>query len=119
MNKKGFTLIELLGVITILSVLALITIPIIDRSVNQGKDNLYDVQNGQLVKALKDYYAENLSEFNRVAGEGCKSVGDLKSTGYLPTDLKDPRTNKDISEDTQVCAQKNGAKVTYSIKESS
>ena len=123
MNKNGFTLIELLGVIVILSVLSLITVPIIDRSLNQGKKNLSDVQKGQLIKALKNYYAENLVEFGSISTDqnnpSCKTIDNLKRSGYLPTDLKNPKTGSDLSEDIKICAYKDGNLVKYSIKEKS
>ena len=103
MKKNGFTLIEMLGVIVILSVLSLITVPIIDRSLNQGKENLSDIQEGQLKKALKNYYAEHLSEFNNINNRECKTIKKLKADGYLPIDLKDPKTDADLSEDIKVC----------------
>ena len=128
MNKNGFTLIELLGVIVILSVLSLITVPIIDRSLNQGKKNLSDIQKGQLIKALKNYYAENLGKFNIDIDDGsaCRSIEDLKNDGYLPIDLKDPKTNTDLSEDIEVCVSREKVcsddvcsyKDSYSVDES-
>ena len=128
MKKSGFTLIELLGVIVILSILSLITIPIIDRSLNQGKENLSDIQKGQLIKALKNYYTEHLSEFNAVMDSDCKTVGQLKENGYLPTDLKDPTTNSNLSEYIKVCVSKEkdcnndgnicSSKTSYSVLES-
>ena len=131
MKKNGFTLIELLGVIVIISVLSLIAVPIIDRSLNQGKEGLSEIQRGQLTKALENYYAEHLSEFNSI-GESpvCKSIADLKDFGYLPTDLKDPKTNNNLSESIKVCVSRKKAchndgykdvcsyKASYSVKES-
>ena len=40
MNKKGFTLIELVGTILILSLVVLIAIPAISRSLNNGVNNV-------------------------------------------------------------------------------
>ena len=115
MERNGFTLIEMLGVIVILSILSLITIPVIDRSLNQGRENLSKIQEGQLIKALKNYYAEHLSEFNN-DNPTCKSSDDLKNFGYLPTDLKNPKTGEDLT--VCVCAWKNGNKIKYSCKKS-
>lgn len=107
MKENGFTLIELMGVIVILSILSLITIPLIDRSLNKGKNRLSEIQKEQLIKALESYYAEHLSEFNAIGeGSDCKTVAQLKENGYLPTDLKDPKTNLDLSEDIEVCVSK-------------
>ena len=123
MRKSGFTLVELLGVIVILSVLSLIAIPVIDRSLNQGKDNLSSVQEKQLIKALKNYYAENISKYSKISTDvdnpSCETIGDLKSFGYLPTDLEDPKTGSPLSEDIKVCAYKDGNLVKYVIKEES
>ena len=118
MKKNGFTLIELLGVIVILSVLSLIAVPVIDRSLNQGKENLSDIQEGQLKKALKNYYAEHLSEFNNINNKRCKTIEELKTDGYLPTDLKDPKTNKPLLEDINVCALRDNKKVKYYVEKS-
>lgn len=118
MKKNGFTLIEMLGVIVILSILSLITIPVIDRSLNQGRENLSDIQERQLIKALKNYYAEHLSEFDDVStsedSPTCKSSDDLKDFGYLPTDLKNPKTGDDLT--VLVCAWKDGNKIQYFVK---
>ena len=40
--KKGFTLVELMTVIIILGVLALITYPIVDKSIKQSKEKALD-----------------------------------------------------------------------------
>lgn len=105
--KKGFTLIELLGVIALIGILSLITIPVIDRSINQGKNNLYDIQEKQLFKSLKNYYAEHTSELNSLPDETtCKTVGELQNLGYLSDNLKDPKTNKDIDGNLRICVTK-------------
>ena len=121
MERNGFTLIEMLGVIVILSILSLITIPVIDRSLNQGRENLSKIQEGQLIKALKNYYAEpeHLSEFNDISTNEdrptCISSDDLKNFGYLPTDLKNPKTGEDLT--VSVCVRKDGNKIKYYVND--
>ena len=44
LKKSGFTLIEMLGVIIILSILSLITVPVIGGLLNQGRENLSKIQ---------------------------------------------------------------------------
>ena len=120
MKKNGFTLIELLGVIVILSVLSLIAVPVIDRSLNQGKENLSEIQKTQLIKALKNYYAEHLSDFDDISTNEsdptCISSEVLKNSGYLPTDLNDPKTGDPLS--AEVCAFRENKKVKYYVEKS-
>lgn len=110
MNTRGFTLIELLGVIVILSIISLITIPIIDRSLNKGKENLSTSQKEQLIKSLKDYYADSKNSRELYsASDGatfCKTINDLKNYGYLPANVKNPLTGKDYDSMDKVCVQK-------------
>lgn len=122
MKNKGFTLIELLGVIVILSILSIITIPIIDNSLNKGKENMSETQKQQLIKGLKDYYADpkypdRLSKFNEISTtEVCKKVyEDLQQGGYLPADIVDPKTNDGY---TEVCVKKaeGSNKYEYRVK---
>ena len=108
MKKNGFTLIELLGVIVILAVIALITIPIIDRSLNKGKQNLDKAQKEQIIKALKDYYASN-----KITGSpACKKISELKSSGNLPDSVKNPLTGGDYGTNDKACVEQSGGTVS-------
>lgn len=105
--KKGFTLAELLGVIAVLGIIALITVPAIDKSLDKGKSELYDTQIQQLKKGLKDYLSENIKQMPKNDGETlCKSIDELQKNGNLPLDIKNPKTNESFSLETKVCVQK-------------
>ena len=107
MKNKGFTLAELLGVIAILGIIALITVPAINRSLNQGKDDLYKTQIEQLKKGAQDYYAEHLSEMPKtVNSTACKTIDELQKEGYLPLDIKNPKTDKAFSQTMKICVKK-------------
>lgn len=58
--KKGFTLIELLGVIIIISILALITMPILTNTINQSEEKTYNKQVEMIERAAKELCVENL-----------------------------------------------------------
>ena len=89
--KNGFTLAELLGVIAILGIIAMITVPVIDRSLDQGRSNLSKAQVKQLEKGLEDYYAEHIRELPKNIGDRkCMKINDLQNKGYLPLDIKNP-----------------------------
>lgn len=107
MKDNGFTLAELLGVIAILGIIALITVPAIDRSINQGKDDLYKTQIEQLKKGGEDYYTKHLSEMPKeIDKTACKTIAELQKEGYLPLDIKNPKTDKNFLPTTKVCIKK-------------
>lgn len=92
--KNGFTLIELLGVITILGIVAVITVPIFDSSINENKQSLYNTQLNQIIKGAKSYYSEHLNELPVDINERKEiTLGELQSKGYLPSDIENPITN--------------------------
>lgn len=104
--KKGFTLAELLGVIAILGIIALITIPVIDRSLNQGREKLSKAQETQIKKACQDYYTKNLKELPQTTGTACKTVKELQEAGFLQLDVKNPKTGKDYSSSFNACVKR-------------
>lgn len=79
MERNGFTLIELLAVILILSILAVITTPIILTAISSSKASAYERQKGMIVKAAEEYVSENAIGYNKEA----ICVEKLISEGYL------------------------------------
>ena len=110
MNNKGFTLIELLGVVAVLGIIAIITVPVINRSLSQSKENLYDVQIEQIKKGCQDYYSEHLSELPENNALACKTIEELQKGGYLPLDIKNPKTNVFFDVTMRVCVKRSNNK---------
>lgn len=108
MKRRGFTLIELLGVIVVLSVIALISIPIIDRSLNKGKKNLEKTQREQIIKALKDYYSDYNHSKEITTSPSCKKISELQASGNLPVDVKNPLTGANYGTNDKACLEKTG-----------
>lgn len=119
MKDRGFTLAELLGVIAILGVIALITVPAINRSLDSGRDDLYETQIEQIKKGGEDYYTEHLNQMPESVGDkSCQTIEVLQKNGYLPVDIKNPKTNENFSQLTEVCVEKIGAtEYAYSVEE--
>ncbi|MBQ9011122.1 MAG: type II secretion system protein, partial [Bacilli bacterium] len=92
--KKGFTLVELLAVIALLGVLAVIVAPAVNGSLQKSQNNLVEVQEKQIIKAAKDYYAEHLSELPTGDITDTKTLSYLQTEGYLSISLVDPKTKK-------------------------
>lgn len=58
--KDGFTLIEILAIIILLSVLALVTYPIINGVINDSRKDLYDKQIDELERHTRTWISENV-----------------------------------------------------------
>jgi prepilin-type N-terminal cleavage/methylation domain-containing protein len=70
MNKKGFTLIELLAVIIIIGLIAVITLPKINDSVEQSKKNLAEASALGYVKTIKEHVLTEEINKNRIKLNG-------------------------------------------------
>ena len=92
--KKGFTLVELIGVIIILGVLALITFPIIDKSIKNSKQQALDRTIDSIEKAAYNYSVENdigySTEYKKL------QLSDLVSKGFLKENIINPVTNEQM-----------------------
>ena len=102
-NKNGFTLVEILGVITILSVLALIAIPTIDNIVTKNREKLYDSQIKTIEDGLKTWADANAMYLPEDGDDGLLlSLGILKLSGFVDEDIKNPNTNLCFSNNMMV-----------------
>ena len=102
MNNKGFTLIELLAVILILSLLALLANTSVTKVVRDSKTDLYDSQMQIIKLAAESWGSENI---DKLPDNGqCKyiTLGDLKNYGLLDTSVKNPKTDKEFSNDMNI-----------------
>ena len=107
--KKGFTLIELLAVIVILSVITLITVPMITNVIEEGKKkalassveglvesaNLYAIENGGVYEFLFDKERQG----STIKGESLDYRGNIDGEGKLYLD-KEGNVSVCISNDT-------------------
>lgn len=86
MNRKGFTLIELIAVITILGIIALITVPIMYNSIKNAKEKMYEEQKLRIVDVAKKYALENEAIIRTDLEENYTQVitlEQLKADNYL------------------------------------
>lgn len=118
--KKGFTLVELLGVLVILGLLALITVPIITNSINSSKKNLKEVEIKNIVKAAKDWAADNMDKlpsFSPETSGSCNvSIETLVSGGYIDQPIN-PDTNVNFGGCVIISVDDNN--YSYSYQENS
>lgn len=89
--KKGFTLIELLAVIVILTIIAIITIPLINNVIEKSKEKALENSAYGIIESANLYYAKNIetgisSPISFECTEtGCKSTSgeELKYKGKI------------------------------------
>ena len=118
MQKKGFTLVELLAVIVILTLMGIIVIPIIESSINNGKDDLYIAQIDTLKSSFKKYALKELNSSLLYSNDDLYiSLYQLKIAGAVALDLKDPRDEKMLPDDMLFRIQKNNKSFTYEVLE--
>lgn len=101
--KKGFTLAELLGVIVILAVVALIAFPIVSQSIDSNRKKLYQSQLDEIKLGAEKWAYENINMLP-TANNGTVTITllNLKESGFLPLDIKNPITGKLLPNDMTI-----------------
>lgn len=96
-DKKGFTLTELIGVIVLLGIIALIAVPIVNRTIKNSKEKAYDSQVEEIISSAKKWGVENNSKIDTEGRTTFLTVGNLIEDGYLEDDaILDPRDNTSL-----------------------
>ena len=117
MKKKGFTLAELLGVITILGLLALLIVPAIDKTIKQSNETLYQAQLSTIIEGAKEWSADHVSELPVNNGSITVTLSELKLGGYVPTDIKNPKTNELFSDDLTIKITEYNSQYKYKVED--
>lgn len=107
-NKKGFTLVEIIGVIAVLSVIMLVTVPSILRTLKKSENEKYEAFLQNLYLATENYIVQNSTmypELKTVGGTTTVSIKVLREEKLVKKQVINPKTNENIL-DTQ------GIKVT-------
>lgn len=119
MKKNGFTLVELLCVIVIVSVLAIVTLPLITNNLKANKNSIYDSIINKILNATTSWALENTNSLPDEGEEIKITLGLLQSAGLISTDLKNPKTDALFPADMTITIQyvkssKDNEKLKYS-----
>lgn len=93
--KNGFTLIELLAVIILLAVVALITFPIVDKSIENSKQAALQRTIDSIEEAAHNYSTQH--SLGYLSEEKPISLSELKNEGFLTIDTINPVTNEEMN----------------------
>ena len=115
MKKKGFTLIELLGVILILGLIAIISVPPVLKEIKKSKNELSESTKTLIIDAAKDYYEDHINEIEREEGKVyCVNLSTLTSQNYLSGKLKTENL-ENLDENLKVKLAYYNEKVNYDV----
>lgn len=120
MKRNAFTLVELLCVILIVSVLVVITIPIVTNNLKSNGDSIYNNMVNKILSASKDWASINVDSLPEEGEEIKITLGSLQSDGLISTDLKNPKTDALFPADMTITikyvkSSRDNEKIKYAI----
>ncbi len=102
MKKRGYTLVELLGILAVMAIMLLITVPAIIRTMKNADNQKYIAFQNSITNAAELYYESDPSKYPLSNGVGYILVQDIIDAGYLKSTITDPKTGKLIDGSTFV-----------------
>lgn len=94
--KKGFTLAELIGVIVVLSLICLVTVPAVANVLSENKKSLCKTQLKNVLIAANSYASEHLTSMPMTEDEvKTITIQDLIDNGFIDDEIKNP-VNKEL-----------------------
>lgn len=98
-NKKGFTMVELLGIITILGVLLIMTVPSLTATLKRSTQKEYDSFIDNLLIATETYIESNRSLYpslDKPSGRAIISIQTLIDNNLIEKTVIDPKTEEEV-----------------------
>jgi len=102
--KRGFTLIELILVILLLSIIAMISVPVVTNIIKDAKKNTYDQQIDSIIDAARTYMTKNpeLLPAENEYDDYALPITDIQKAGLLESeDVVNPNYSETCVEDSK------------------
>lgn len=108
MKRRGFTLTELLATLVVLGIIALITAPVVIKTINNFRSDSVEKQYDLIEMGADDFMADNGNQYSLNENESIYiTLGMLKQDGYIDKNLKNTETNKYFANDMIIKITKN------------
>ena len=76
---------------------------------------LYQAKLSKIIEGAKEWSADHVSELPVSGGTITVTLADLKSGGYIPTDIKNPKTEELFSDDVTVKITEHNSQYKYQV----
>lgn len=108
--KNGFTLIELMAAIIILSIISLISVPLVEQTLVNIRKDSYDTQINSIKASAKQWGASHLYDLPLNNGDQLLlTLDQLKSEGFVKKEIFNPRTKEEFENTLEIAIiNKNG-----------
>ena len=94
-RKIAFTLVEVIGILVMLAVIAMITIPVVDAIISNSRQAAYDRTVDSIIEAAKNY--STLEDLGESTEEKILFLSTLKEYGLLEQAIINPVNNQEMN----------------------
>lgn len=116
-NIKGMTTVELTVIISLISLMMAIIIPMLNSSIKNQKENLYNTQIENIKKGAKAWGSANVYLLPTDNGDSITiSLGELKSKGFVEENIINPKTEKAFADNVLVTIVRKNDSYLYTVE---
>jgi len=104
-NKKGFTLIELVAVVALIAIFGLVVVISITSQIDKQEEKRYNSYKETIISSAELYIEQHRNSYPALKEKGDSiyiTAGDIIGANLLNSNLKNPKTEKDIDKNTRI-----------------